>query len=197
MSCISCSITVGIHVMCGNHVFYNWINELFAVSIWNILYKHLHGLIFDTSIWLPAGSTRFSIFKSIHIHPSICKFQFRVECDFFSPRKNVMGLIAKHCHNIRKCARTASACKRYLLCIRWRALFRFVWTTMCKIQISCVMLPRARIHRMLTMYTTTFLVLTLKYLRFCFKHCVHKAIKSGYNSPMRHATTTMHWQFIT
>ena len=42
-----------------------------------------------------------------------------------------------------------------------------------------------------------FLVLTLKHLRFCFKHCVHKAIKSGYNSWMRHATTTMHCQFIT
>ena len=79
MSCISRSITDGMHVMCWNHVFDNWINKLFAVSILNILYKHLHGLIFDTSIWLLAGSTRFCGFEAIRIHPKICETHFRYE----------------------------------------------------------------------------------------------------------------------
>ena len=58
-SCISYRITVVIHVEFRNHAIDNWINEQFAVSLCRNLYTHMHGLIFDTSIWLLAGSTRF------------------------------------------------------------------------------------------------------------------------------------------
>ena len=60
-SCISYRITVVIHVESRNHAIDNWINEQFAVSLCRNLYTHMHGLIFDTSIWLLAGSTRFLI----------------------------------------------------------------------------------------------------------------------------------------
>ena len=58
-SCISYRITDDIHVIFRNHIINNWVNEQFAVLLcWNI-YTHMHGLIFETSIWLLAGSTRF------------------------------------------------------------------------------------------------------------------------------------------
>ena len=38
---------------------YNCFNEPFAVSPYRSLYRDMHGLIFETSIWLLAGSTRF------------------------------------------------------------------------------------------------------------------------------------------
>ena len=39
---------------------YYWFNEPFAVSqVQSCLYLHVHGLIFETSIWLLAGSTRY------------------------------------------------------------------------------------------------------------------------------------------
>ena len=60
LSCISYRITVLIHVVSRGHVINNWINEQFAVSLCRNIYTHMHGLIFDTSIWLLAGSTRFA-----------------------------------------------------------------------------------------------------------------------------------------
>ena len=36
----------------------NWFNEPFAVSLCKSMYLDMHGLIFETSIWLLAGSTR-------------------------------------------------------------------------------------------------------------------------------------------
>ena len=58
-SCISYRITDDIHVRFRNHIINNWVNEQFAVLLcWNV-YTHMHGLIFETSIWLLAGSTRF------------------------------------------------------------------------------------------------------------------------------------------
>ena len=45
---------------------YYWFNEPFAVSqVQSCLYLHVHGLIFETSIWLLAGSTRYLSFISI------------------------------------------------------------------------------------------------------------------------------------
>ena len=60
VSCISYRITVVIHVMYRSHVVNNWINEQFAVSQCRNIYTHMHGLVFDTSIWLLAGSTRLA-----------------------------------------------------------------------------------------------------------------------------------------
>ena len=65
LSCISYRITVLIHVMSRGHVINNWINEQFAVSLCRNIYTHMHGLIFDTSIWLLAGSTRLTNTSSI------------------------------------------------------------------------------------------------------------------------------------
>ena len=50
---------------------YYWFNEPFAVSqVQSCLYLHVHGLIFETSIWLLAGSTRYLSFISIFSFPS-------------------------------------------------------------------------------------------------------------------------------
>ena len=59
-SCISYRITNDINVMCHNNIINNWVNEQFAVLLYCNVYTHMHGLIFETSIWLLAGSTRFS-----------------------------------------------------------------------------------------------------------------------------------------
>ena len=58
-SCISSRITTVIHVGSDHQVNYNCFNEPFAVSPYRGLYWDMHGLIFETSIWLLAGSTRF------------------------------------------------------------------------------------------------------------------------------------------
>ena len=58
-SCISSRITTVIHVRSDHQVNYNCFNEPFAVSPYRGLYWDMHGLIFETSIWLLAGSTRF------------------------------------------------------------------------------------------------------------------------------------------
>jgi hypothetical protein len=55
---ISPRITTDIRVYLFAHRNYNCFNEPFAVSPKKSLYLHLHGLIFKTSIWLLAGSTR-------------------------------------------------------------------------------------------------------------------------------------------
>ena len=59
---ISSRITTGIHVKLHVCTIDNWIIELFAVASYRKLYTHMHGLTFETSIWLLAGSTRFSWF---------------------------------------------------------------------------------------------------------------------------------------
>ena len=48
-----------IHVMNDHQINDNCFNEPFAVSPCRSLYWDMHGLIFETSIWLLAGSTRF------------------------------------------------------------------------------------------------------------------------------------------
>ena len=58
-ACISSRITAVIHITVGRRVDYNCFNEPFAVSPCKDLYWDMHGLIFETSIWLLAGSTRF------------------------------------------------------------------------------------------------------------------------------------------
>ena len=58
-ACISSRITTVIHVMNDHQINYNCFNEPFAVSPYRSLYWDMHGLIFETSIWLLAGSTRF------------------------------------------------------------------------------------------------------------------------------------------
>ena len=57
-ACISSRITTVIHVMNHHQINYNCFNEPFAVSPYRNLYWDMHGLIFETSIWLLAGSTR-------------------------------------------------------------------------------------------------------------------------------------------
>ena len=70
-ACISSRITTVIHVWNDHQINYNCFNEPFAVSPYWSLYWDMHGLIFETSIWLLAGSTRF-----VHNHwkadPPIC-----------------------------------------------------------------------------------------------------------------------------
>lgn len=58
-ACISSRITTVIHVVSNHQINYNCFNEPFAVSPYRSLYWDMHGLIFETSIWLLAGSTRF------------------------------------------------------------------------------------------------------------------------------------------
>ena len=58
-ACISSTIRAVIHITFDFHVNYNCFNEPFAVSPYKDLYWDMHGLIFETSIWLLAGSTRF------------------------------------------------------------------------------------------------------------------------------------------
>ena len=55
---ISSRITTVIRVVREHQINYNWFNEPFAVSQYSCLYLDMHGLIFETSIWLLAGSTR-------------------------------------------------------------------------------------------------------------------------------------------
>ena len=52
-----------IHIEVSYRVIYKCSNELFAVSSYKDLYLDLHGLIFETSIWLLAGSTRLECSK--------------------------------------------------------------------------------------------------------------------------------------
>ena len=58
-ACISSRITTVIHVEVDHQINYNCFNEPFAVLPYRSLYWDMHGLIFETSIWLLAGSTRF------------------------------------------------------------------------------------------------------------------------------------------
>ena len=57
-ACISSRITTVIHVVRDHQMNYNCFNEPFAVLPYRSLYWDMHGLIFETSIWLLAGSTR-------------------------------------------------------------------------------------------------------------------------------------------
>ena len=57
-SCISYRITKVIHVI-HHQINRNCCTEPFAVSLFVSLYRDMHGLIFETSIWLLARSTRF------------------------------------------------------------------------------------------------------------------------------------------
>ena len=65
-TCISSRITTVIHVKSDHQIDYNCFNEPFAVSPCRSLYWDMHGLIFETSIWLLAGSTRF-VHRSMYL----------------------------------------------------------------------------------------------------------------------------------
>ena len=58
-ACISSRITTVIHVSNNDWAYYNWYNEPFAASPKISVNSDMHGLIFETSIWLLAGSTRW------------------------------------------------------------------------------------------------------------------------------------------
>ena len=60
-SCISSRIATVIHIQNYRQRNHNWYNEPFAVSQNNNSDWDMHGLIFETSIWLLAGSTRLRI----------------------------------------------------------------------------------------------------------------------------------------
>ena len=72
-ACISCRITTGIHVMTIYQINYNCFNEPFAVLPYKSLYWHMHGLIFETSIWLLAGSTRLNLHRLISVKMEIIR----------------------------------------------------------------------------------------------------------------------------
>ena len=72
-ACISSRITAVIHVTVEHQINYNCFNEPFAVSPCEDLYWDMHGLIFETSIWLLAGSTRFLSINSAFFQPESCK----------------------------------------------------------------------------------------------------------------------------
>ena len=57
-ACISSRITTDIQVVRDYQRNYNWYNEPFAVFKVKELYLDMHGLIFETSVWLLAESTR-------------------------------------------------------------------------------------------------------------------------------------------
>ena len=63
-ACISSRITTVIQVVSDHQINYNCFNEPFAVSPYRSLYWDMHGLIFETSIWLLAGSTRLLSYRS-------------------------------------------------------------------------------------------------------------------------------------
>ena len=73
-ACISSRITMVIHVMNDHQINDNCFNEPFAVSPCRSLYWDMHGLIFETSIWLLAGSTRLLLCpkKAFHPNPLTC-----------------------------------------------------------------------------------------------------------------------------
>lgn len=65
-ACISSRFSSVIHVGYQNQINYSCYNEPFAVSPTSGLYWDMHGLIFETSIWPLAGSTRY-LYKHIKI----------------------------------------------------------------------------------------------------------------------------------
>ena len=67
-ACISSRITTVIHVKGDHQINYNCFNEPFAVVPYKNLHWDMHGLIFETSIWLLAGSTRLQREPDSHIH---------------------------------------------------------------------------------------------------------------------------------
>ena len=77
-ACINYRISTNIHIENDYQVHYNCFNEPFAVSPNESLYWDMHGLIFETSIWLLAGSTRYllwpyskSHYPTMYAHTSI------------------------------------------------------------------------------------------------------------------------------
>ena len=76
-ACISSRIPTVIHVE-NNLINYSWFNEPFAVSLYQSLYLDMHGLIFETSIWLLAGSTRYPS----HLLGNYCSFTVHYTVQF-------------------------------------------------------------------------------------------------------------------
>ena len=91
-ACISSRITTVIHVAIDYRINYNCFNEPFAVSPYKGLYLDMHGLIFETSIWLLAGSTRWlSIVMRVqltevnfrNLQPKHLRIQFDSQSQFY------------------------------------------------------------------------------------------------------------------
>ena len=59
-ACVSYRITIVIHVNTSHQMNCNCFNEPFAVLPYRSVCWDMHGLIFETSIWLLAGSTRYA-----------------------------------------------------------------------------------------------------------------------------------------
>ena len=57
-ACINSIVDANIHVSSDHQINYNWFNEPFAVFNIIIVYWDMHGLTFETSIWLLTGSIR-------------------------------------------------------------------------------------------------------------------------------------------
>ena len=101
LACISSRITTVIQVVRYYQINYNWFNEPFAVSLYKCLYLDMHGLIFKTSIWLLAGSTRL-----LHLRGTPCNGKSLLQ-------------IAKHCWLYAD------------LSLRRESLIQAIWFTIC------------------------------------------------------------------
>ena len=100
-ACISSRITTAIHVFNDNQISYNCFTEPFAVLPYGNLYWDMHGLIFETSIWLLAGSTRVvqcSQHRAIvHAHTHVVPTSFYDSGQMQSPlRTRTHHLRAQH-----------------------------------------------------------------------------------------------------
>ena len=97
-ACISSRITTVIHVISDHQINYNCFNEPFAVSPYRSLYWDMHGLIFETSIWLLAGSTRF-LQSQQWIIQAHSRMRFNNDCCTAIPRCYLAGNSSKfHLH---------------------------------------------------------------------------------------------------
>ena len=97
-ACISSRITAVIHITVDHQIDYNCFNEPFAVSPCEDLYWDMHGLIFETSIWLLAGSTRFYRKSAMRISITLLIFQARCSINQCEYRKSELPPIsAKGC----------------------------------------------------------------------------------------------------
>ena len=89
LACISSSFSTVIHLM--YQINYNCFNEPFAVLLCSYLYLDMHGLVFETSIWLLAESTRYYMgenpYSKLQLEKIIHDF-----CGFAMQKHSINGL---------------------------------------------------------------------------------------------------------
>ena len=113
VACISYRISTDIHITIDYQVHYNCFNEPFAVSQNERLYWDMHGLIFETSIWLLAGSTRYRTMQrmcpeALHHTPSVANHITEESLTQFQYQSTL------HFHNqLLHCAFNASTSSRW------------------------------------------------------------------------------------